>query len=164
MGHSVKFKISDLPPHMQQQAMRQIMTARDPRGKYALPPPSRKQPPIRVPKPPTPNRTESRWLADHPGGLYEALTFRVPSGKYTPDFIHFRPDGRIVAVEVKGGYALRSQAAASAKFKEAVAAYPTVTWVWAKWDGTAWSCGYYGATWLGEGGASAPDKPSCARA
>ena len=154
MGSTVKFKLSDLPPHLRSQAERQIMTVRGARAK--CPPKTRSAQPIRMPREATPNRTEARYLADHPGGLYEALTFRVASGRYTPDFVYFRPDGSIVAVEVKGPYALGSQAAASAKFKEAVAAYPQVGWVWAKWADGFWQCGYYGTARVGARG---PDDP-----
>lgn len=154
MRQTVKFRLEDLPPHLRRQAEVQISTERNPRLKKRPTTPS----PIRVPRPRTPNKTEARWLADHPGGLYEAMSFRVASGRYTPDFVHFRPDGSICAVEVKGSYAFGSQAAASAKFKEAVAAYPQVGWIWAKWADGSWQCGFYGNMRIAdpEGGGEAP--------
>lgn len=137
MPSTVKFKLSDLPPHLRMQAERQLAASSNPRLKPQPPKPSA---PIRLPKPRTPNKTELRYVTDHNcvGPLYEALSFKVPSGRYTPDWVEFRKDGSIVCVEVKGGHAFGSQAAASAKFKEAVATYPAVTWIWAKWDGKTW--------------------------
>ena len=133
------------------QAERQVYNLHNPKIKNTLKTPPKNTSPIRVPKVRQPNKTEARWNADHGNdGLYEALSFKVTSGKYTPDWVYFRPDGTIACVEVKGAYAFGSQAAASAKFKEAVAAYPAVAWIWAKWDGTCWQCGYYGNCCAGD--------------
>ncbi|MBQ3340930.1 MAG: hypothetical protein IJG84_03470 [Kiritimatiellae bacterium] len=152
----VKFKLSELPPHLRMQAERQIATSINPRLK-AQPKPQ-PPPPIRVPKQRTPNKTEARYDADHGGGgLYEALSFKVPSGRYTPDWTYFNPDGSIRCVEVKGGHAFGSQAASAAKFKEAVSAYPAVEWVWAKWDGKCWQCAnYLGRVSIRDEAANAP--------
>lgn len=145
MPSNVKFKLSDLPPHLRQQAERQLAASLMPRIKSPQNQPAKKPAasPIRLPKARTPNRTEARFAADHPltdGGAwrYEALSFRCPSGRYTPDWISFAPGGRITAVEVKGAYRFGSQSAAAAKFKECAALYPSVRWVWAKWTGKAW--------------------------
>lgn len=146
MTASVKFRLSDLPPHLRQQAERQISASLMPRVKTTPNPPPAKTPaasPIRLPKARTPNRTEARFAADHPlpdgsQWLYEALSFRCPSGRYTPDWVSFSPDGTLTAVEVKGAYRFASQAAAAAKFKECAALYPAVRWLWAKWDGKNW--------------------------
>lgn len=136
MSH-MRFRLSDLPPHLKMQAERQIVSSFSPKAKNAKPP----APPIRIPKARTPNRTEARYAEEFgTDGMYEALSFKVPSGRYTPDWVYFQPDGSLRCVEVKGAHAFGSQAAASAKFKEAVAAYPAVTWIWAKWDGRCWNC------------------------
>ena len=168
MTASVKFRLSDLPPHLRQQAERQLAASLMPRVKTAPKPPeteTAKPPrasPIRLPKERTPNRTEARFAADHPlpdGGRwqYEALSFRCPSGRYTPDWISFSPDGTLTAVEVKGAYRFASQAAAAAKFKECAALYPAVRWLWAKWDGKKWRTS--GGLTDGEKGACAADLP-----
>lgn len=123
------------------QAERQLSNFRNPRIKTP-PKPLPKKPPIRIPKPKSPNKTEARFVADHPGTkwLYEALSFQCPSGRYTPDWIGFSANGAITAVEVKGNFAFASQPAAAAKFKECLALYPAVRWVWAKWTGREWLC------------------------
>jgi len=148
MSQNVNFKLTALPPHLRMQAERQLSNERNPKHKITLQVSSGKRvkSPIRVPKKRVPNQTEARYEADHfPGkGLYEAFSFKCPSGHYTPDWIHFTPSGRIVAVEVKGSFAFGSQAAASAKFKECVALYPEITWIWARYDKGVWQCGYYG--------------------
>lgn len=148
MPSTVKFKLSDLPPHLRQQAERQIAASLMPRLKEAPKPPEKRHGatgPIRLPKRRTPNRTEARFAADHPlpDGVewqYEALSFRCPSGRYTPDWVAFDASGAITAVEVKGAYRFGSQSAAAAKFKECAALYPAVRWLWAKWDGKSWQC------------------------
>lgn len=165
---SVKFKLSDLPPHLRQQAERQLAASPLPRVKTAPKPPETetadapRASPIRLPKERTPNRTEARFAADHPlpdGGRwqYEALSFRCPSGRYTPDWVSFSPDGTLTAVEVKGAYRFASQAAAAAKFKECAALYPAVRWLWAKWTGRDWRTS--GGLPDGGKGACAADVP-----
>jgi len=140
MPSSVKFRLEDLPPHLRLQAESQLTRERA----AALKSPPKRAPakhPIRLPKTRTPNGTESRWTKDHPAPWqYEALTFRCPSGKYTPDWILFEPSGTVTCVEVKGAYRFGSQSGATAKFKECVALYPAVRWIWAKWNGNRWEC------------------------
>lgn len=147
MASTVKFRLSDLPPRLRLQAERQIAASLAPRVKPPpeTPPKKAAARPIRLPKARTPNRTEARFAADHPlpdgaAWLYEALSFRCPSGRYTPDWVAFAQGGGMTAVEVKGAYRLGSQAAAAAKFKECAALYPSVRWVWAKWTGRGWDC------------------------
>ena len=137
-------KLSDLPPHLREQAERQLAPSRPSPAAPSRPSPSvaakPKRPPLRLPAPRVPNATESRFNADFLDGRgsYEGLSFRVPSGRYTPDWILHTPSG-LVAVEVKGAYKFGSQSAASAKFKEAVAAHPSVTFVWAQWKNGSWN-------------------------
>ena len=139
MSHSVKFRLDDLPPHLRSQAERQIAADNARRLKSPLRKPPEKHP-IRIPKKRTPNATEARWVKDHPGEWhYEALSFKCPSGKYTPDWVRFDTDG-ITAVEVKGSYRFGSQSGATAKFKECVELYPQVRWIWARWNGKRWEC------------------------
>ena len=132
-------KLSDLPPHMRIQAERQLAPNHKEPPTTTAPRAARHRPPVRVPVPRTPNLTESRYNIERLGGmgLYEGITFNVPSGRYTPDWVYFA-HGQTICVEVKGSYQLGSQSGASAKFKEAVALFPGVTFVWAKLekDGT----------------------------
>lgn len=131
-------RLSDLPPHLRIQAERQLSaTAKSPPA--AAPREARQRPPVRVPVPHIPNSTESRYNIERLGGmgLFEGITFHVPSGRYTPDWVYFA-HGQTICVEVKGSYRLGSQSGASAKFKEAVSLFPGITFVWAKLekDGT----------------------------
>ena len=134
-------RLSDLPPNLRVQAERQLYApAKTPPA--AAPREARHRPPVRVPAPRVPNRTESRFNDERLGGrgIYEGITFNVPSGKYTPDWVYYGMSS-VICVEVKGSYRLGSQSGASAKFKEAVALHPGITFVWAKLakDGT-WHC------------------------
>ena len=134
-------RLSDLPPHLRIQAERQLSaTAKSPPA--AAPREARQRPPVRVPVRRTPNLTEARFNDERLGGrgIYEGITFNVPSGKYTPDWVYYGLSC-VICVEVKGSYRLGSQSGASAKFKEAVAMNPGITFVWAKLekDGT-WNC------------------------
>ena len=139
MRRSVNFRLEDLPPHLRSQAERQIAADNARRLKSPIRKPPEKHP-IRIPRKRTPNSTEARWVKDHPGEWhYEALSFKCPSGKYTPDWILFDEDG-ITAVEVKGSYRFGSQSGAAAKFKECADLYPQVLWTWAKWEGSNWVC------------------------
>lgn len=87
-----------------------------------------------------PNKTEASYNRMHLGssGLYEAITLRLPGGsRYTPDWVKFSvcPDSGIPVVElheVKGSYRFGSQGRALTAFREAVAAFPCFTFVWAK--------------------------------
>lgn len=134
-------RLSDLPPHLRIQAERQLAETAKPTTATA-PREARHSPPVRVPVPRTPNSTESRFNDERLGGrgIYEGITFKVPSGKYTPDWVYYGFSS-VICVEVKGSYRLGSQSGASAKFKEAVALHPGITFVWAKLekDGT-WNC------------------------
>lgn len=132
-------KLSDLPPHLRIQAERQLAPNHKEPPTTTAPRAARHRPPVRVPVPRIPNRTESRYNIERLGGmgLYEGITFNVPSGRYTPDWVYFA-HGQTICVEVKGAYRLGSQSGAAAKFKEAVTLFPGVTFVWAKLekDGT----------------------------
>ncbi len=104
------------------------------------------KPAIRVPKRSGPNATEQRWKDDHwhdwPTDAvwrYEELSFRLPSGTlFTPDWCIWRGDQLLGVVEVKGKRELPSQARAAHAFKEAIVKWPSLWWVWAKWDGQEW--------------------------
>lgn len=89
------------------------------------------KPQIRLPKPRTPNKTESNWLLQcksrHPDCviLYEPFTLNLPSGcRYTPDVVCITKEGGMIYAiyEVKGAH-IHNQRSIHA-FKEARSAFP----------------------------------------
>ena len=89
---------------------------------------------IRIPAKRQPNKTEAAYNAAHLAGfgMYEAITLRLPGGsRYTPDFVTWDSEGRMTCHEVKGSYKLHSHGRAAAAFREAVAAFPFISFVWA---------------------------------
>lgn len=59
---------------------------------------------------------------------YEPLTFHVPGGTYTPDFMNILEDGRIVFVEVKGSKAQKNYRDARSKLRAVRELYPWFYW------------------------------------
>ena len=90
-----------------------------------------------------PNKTETEYnrLYLHGKGIYEALTLRLPGGsRYTPDWVLIGAVGAVELHEVKGSYRFGSHGRAATAFREAVAAFPCVAFVWAvRGKGGAWS-------------------------
>jgi hypothetical protein len=79
-------------------------------------------------------RTYNRLYLDGKG-IFEAMILKLPGGsRYTPDFITFDATGRMTAHEVKGAYKLQSQGRAATAFRECVAAFPGIVFVWATND------------------------------
>ena len=90
---------------------------------------------------PGPNKTEERFNREMLGGsgVFEGLTFRLPGGsRYTPDWIYTGWSGQLFAVEVKGAHRFPSEGRALTAFREARAAWPSVVFVWFRWDGKKW--------------------------
>ena len=91
------------------------------------------------------NSTEDRFNRDVLGGLgkYEAMTFNLPGGKYTPDFAFFT-GGSVVFCEVKGSYRLPSHGRSVFAFRSACAEYAGFLFCFAELmkDG-AWKVGFY---------------------
>lgn len=88
-----------------------------------------------------PNKTEELYNRTQLGGngRYEAVTFRLPGGsRYTPDWVTFAPDGRMVCHEVKGSFRFSSQGRAATAFRECVAAFPDVVFVWGRFKDRDW--------------------------
>jgi hypothetical protein len=88
-----------------------------------------------------PNKTEELYNRTQLGGngRYEAVTFRLPGGsRYTPDWVTFAPDGRMVCHEVKGSFRFGSQGRAATAFRECVAAFPDVAFVWGRYKDRDW--------------------------
>ncbi len=59
---------------------------------------------------------------------YHPLTFHLPGGSYTPDFMHIMADGRLVVIEVKGSRKQPNYRDARSKLRAAQALYPWATW------------------------------------
>lgn len=88
-----------------------------------------------------PNKTETLYNREQLGGngRYEAVTFRLPGGsRYTPDWVTFDPSGRMVCHEVKGSFRFASQGRAATAFRECVAAFPDVVFVWGRYKDRDW--------------------------
>lgn len=88
-----------------------------------------------------PNKTEELYNRTQLGGngRYEAVTFRLPGGsRYTPDWVTFDPAGRMVCHEVKGSFRFASQGRAATAFRECVAAFPDVVFVWGRFKDRDW--------------------------
>ena len=82
-----------------------------------------------------PNRTEQAYNVEFLAGkgVYEGVTFRLPGGsRYTPDWVDWTPEGVMRVHEVKGSYRFPSEGRAWTAFREAMAAFPRVAFVWAK--------------------------------
>ena len=82
-----------------------------------------------------PNRTEQAYNVEFlaGNGVYEGVTFRLPGGsRYTPDWVDWTPEGVMRVHEVKGAYRFPSEGRAWTAFREAMAAFPRVSFVWAK--------------------------------
>jgi len=110
-----------------------------------------KKPQIRLPKNTGANKTEAEWMriceTRHEAQaaiLYEPWSLRLPSGsKYTPDVVvvDLSPVGcgyRITCYEVKGPHIHQSGGRSILAFKEARAAYPWMTFVFAQKRNTGW--------------------------
>jgi hypothetical protein len=60
--------------------------------------------------------------------LYEPLTFRLPGGSYTPDFMALTEHGRAAFVEVKGSRHQRNYRDARSKLRAAAELHPWFEW------------------------------------
>lgn len=115
---------------------RRIMPATD------KPPVTESKPAIRLPAAAVPNKTEARFeqyaraLWKPSWMQYEPLTLRLPSGtRYTPDWCCVVID-KFVICEVKGPHI--HSAASLRAFKEARAAFPMWSFIFAQWKGGEW--------------------------
>ncbi len=151
---NLRFRLSDLPPALREQAAEQITPApkrgASPYAPKKSPPPSAtRSPSLRpypeprsVSAPPTNDlhekgmsQTERLYLSQvlHNQARFEPITLRLPgNSRYTPDFLSF-DDGVPTLHEVKGSYRLGSQGRAHTAFFEAAAAYSCIfRFVWAE--------------------------------
>lgn len=60
--------------------------------------------------------------------MYEPMTFRLPGGKYTPDFLHLLQSGTHVFVEVKGSKKQKNYRDARSKLRAAAEMYSFYSW------------------------------------
>jgi hypothetical protein len=58
---------------------------------------------------------------------YQPVTFHLPGGRYTPDFLHILADGRLVFVEIKGSTHQRNYRDARSKLRAAAELYAWTT-------------------------------------
>ena len=170
MKHGKHITLDDLPPKYRQQAERQLsigeFTDRAAEraangmaqhllkpevmwGKEATAKESLQVRKDRKPKRPhrQPNKTEARFNMEMLGnkGEYEAVSFRTPAGRYTPDFCVWDDEGRLTCYEVKGGYRMNSQQAARRAFLDTADRFKHVTFKWYKKTKSGWE-EWYGQT------------------
>ena len=118
------------------------MTSAQFRARQGLPPAgetrtvAQGKPQIRLPKLDKMNATEAQYerllKAEFPMAdvRYEAVSFRLPSGLYTPDFTVWINCQLILAVEVKGGFIKRDSSLS--KFKECRSLWRHTKWRFAQ--------------------------------
>lgn len=110
----------------------------------APPPAATTGPDIRLPALKQPNATEARWRAEHahlwPLGTefrYEEHTLRLPAGTlYTPDWTLWQGNTLLALVEVKGAH--KRKDASREKFKQAVAHWPRLRFIFAQYKQAQW--------------------------
>lgn len=61
--------------------------------------------------------------------LYEPISFNVPGGRYTPDFLHILSTGEMVFVEIKATRLQKNYRDARSKLRAAAEVYPYFHWV-----------------------------------
>lgn len=143
MGRDLHFSLDSLPARYREQAARKLMPQPKPEQK------KRVVSPIRVKKDSSGmNKTEAKFNREVLLGLgkYEAITFHLSGGAYTPDFYFVDPETKEVCfIEVKGSYRLGSQGRSVFAFKQASAEYPQFRFMFAKLadDGRTWTIGTY---------------------
>jgi hypothetical protein len=123
------------------------MTAAEYRRREGLSVETTAKPQIRIPAPVTMNKTEAAWMEQlkrkfHPAIttiLYEPITLRLPSGtRYTPDFMVYQSTTQHVSLyEVKGPHIHNPRSIHA--FKEAKAAYPFWTFIFAQKTKDGWA-------------------------
>ena len=132
-----RWKLSDLPPRMREQAVRQLAeTGGKHRTETAIRPSAQT---AKTSSRRGMSRTEERFrdrFAPSMGWdvlMYEPCSLWVSGGfRYTPDFLVIMPDGRLAFVETKGCFRLQSHSRARLAFADASTRNPGFLFVWAK--------------------------------
>jgi hypothetical protein len=131
-------KLEDLNPELRRRVEASLARLNPPKPTPA--PAPQAAPMVRTPGR-QPNKTESLFNRVHLSGAgkYEAVTFRLPGGsRYTPDWVVWSTLGKMTCYEVKGAFRFGSQGRAAAAFRECVAAFPDVDFVWAMFKNREW--------------------------
>lgn len=139
----MRFKIEDLPPHMQVQVRAQL--ALETKTVQPVQPTAQPERTARPAGPAGPNKTEAAYrrevLDTNPAisrVSFEPMTFHLANGhRYTPDW-GFISNGRLHLVEVKGAYRLGSYQRARLAFDQAAVEWPDFVWIWAERNGGTW--------------------------
>lgn len=122
-----RWKLSDLPPRLREQAERQLIAGSG----------SPRKQPVRkdgsTGKRRLPNKTEADYNSEVLGGsgVYEPVVLRLPGGNYTPDWMTVE-NGTVTFHECKGAYRFPSESRAILAFKSAAASFPFFRFVWAQ--------------------------------
>ena len=100
---------------------------------------------IRLPKPKTMTKAEEEYqrileIEFVAGGevKFEAISFKLGGGVYTPDFTVWDGSRLLLCVEVKGSYRLHSAGRSHMAFKAARAAWPNIRWRFAHFTKDGW--------------------------
>lgn len=137
-----RWRLSDLPPHMREQAARQLAAPVQKQAQAVQAP--RSTSPIRPcadarRQGHRTSRTEERFrdrFAPSNGWeviMYEPCSLWVSGGfRYTPDYLVRLPDGHLAFVETKGSFRLQSHSRARLAFADASTRTPGFLFVWAK--------------------------------
>ena len=141
------WKLDDLPPHLKEQALRQL--GRGPVERSSPVPPK----PIHPKAADAPQALQTRNAANRrrmshteerfqnrfcPANgwsviCYEPCSIWISGGfRYTPDFMIELPDGRLAFVETKGSFRLQSHSRARLAFADACRRTPGFLFIWAK--------------------------------
>ncbi len=98
---------------------------------------------IRLPSLKGPNKTEEAFgrilRSEFPDCdvIYEGISFRLPSGIYSPDWTVWASNVLALVVEVKGGWIHRDSSLS--KFKECRAKWPSIKFRFAQKRGQDWT-------------------------
>ena len=148
MGRSRRHvTLDDLPPAYREQALAQlraIQAGAEPRRQDSAtePEPEAATPPRSGGRHREPNKTEARFNAEVLGGrgMYEALTFHVDGGAYTPDWLALDPaTGAPTCYEVKGAHPFPSENRARFAFLTCRARFPFVAFRWFRRTRDGWT-------------------------
>lgn len=71
--------------------------------------------------------------------MYEPVTFHIPGGAYTPDFMYILPTGQTVFVEVKGSTKQKNYRDARAKLRASAYIYRMFTFCEVRPERGSWT-------------------------
>lgn len=109
---------------------------------------SAKKPAIRLPKLDKMTKTEREYerilQTEFPASLgyevkYEAISFKLDGGLYSPDFSVWTGRMLVLCVETKGSVRLGSASRSHMAFRAARKSWPHIKWRFAQWTGSSWT-------------------------